>query len=46
MAYDKIIPIRRRLDHCVDYALNEEKTSPGLCGRPRQGPPARHRHQL
>ena len=26
MAYDKIIPIRRRLDHCVDYALNEEKT--------------------
>lgn len=27
MAYDKIIPIRRRLDHCVDYALNEEKTS-------------------
>lgn len=27
MAYDKIIPIRHRLDHCVDYALNEEKTS-------------------
>ena len=27
MAYDKIIPIRRRLDHCVDYALNEAKTS-------------------
>ena len=27
MAYDKIIPIQRRLDHCVDYALNEEKTS-------------------
>lgn len=26
MAYDKIIPIRRRLDHCLDYALNEEKT--------------------
>ena len=27
MAYDKIIPIHRRLDHCMDYALNEEKTS-------------------
>lgn len=26
MAYDKIIPIRHRLDHCVDYVLNEEKT--------------------
>ena len=26
MAYDKIIPIHRRLDHCVDYARNEEKT--------------------
>ena len=24
MAYDKIIPIHRRLDHCVDYARNEE----------------------
>lgn len=29
MAYDKIIPIHRRLDHCVDYALNEEKTGLG-----------------
>ena len=27
MAYDKIIPIRHRLDHCVDYVLNREKTS-------------------
>ena len=26
MAYDKIIPIRRRLDHCVSYVLNPEKT--------------------
>ena len=26
MAYDKIITIHSRLDHCVDYALNEEKT--------------------
>lgn len=26
MAYDKIIPIRRRLDHCVDYVLNPDKT--------------------
>jgi len=26
VAYDKIIPIRRRLDHCLDYTLNEEKT--------------------
>ena len=27
MAYDKIIVIDRRLDHCLDYALNEEKTA-------------------
>lgn len=27
MAYDKIIPIRSRLDHCLDYTLNEEKTA-------------------
>ncbi len=26
MAYDKIIPIRSRLDRCVAYALNREKT--------------------
>lgn len=26
MAYDKIIPIRRRLDHCLVYAANEHKT--------------------
>lgn len=26
MAYDKLIPIRSRLDHCVDYVLNPEKT--------------------
>lgn len=26
MAYDKIIPIRRRLDRCIDYVLNPEKT--------------------
>ena len=26
MAYDKIIAIRSRLDHCVSYALNPEKT--------------------
>ena len=26
MAYDKIIAIRSRLDHCVGYALNPEKT--------------------
>ncbi len=26
MAYDKIIPIRRRLDHCVSYVLNPQKT--------------------
>lgn len=29
MAYDKIIPIRRRLDHCVSYVLNPEKTALG-----------------
>lgn len=27
MAYDKIIVLHRRLDHCVNYVLNEEKTS-------------------
>lgn len=26
MAYDKIITIHNRLDRCVDYVLNEEKT--------------------
>ncbi len=26
MAYDKIIPVRRRLDRCIDYVLNPEKT--------------------
>ena len=26
MAYDKLIPIKARLDHCVDYVLNHEKT--------------------
>lgn len=26
MAYDKIITIHNRLDHCVDYVLNEDKT--------------------
>lgn len=26
MAYDKIITVRSRLDHCVDYVLNHEKT--------------------
>ena len=29
MAYDKVIPIRRRLDHCVSYVLNPEKTDLG-----------------
>ena len=27
MAYDKIITLRGRMDHCIDYVLNEEKTS-------------------
>jgi len=27
MAYDKIITLRGRMDHCLDYVLNEEKTS-------------------
>ena len=26
MAYDKIITLRGRMDHCIDYVLNEEKT--------------------
>lgn len=26
MAYDKIITIHSRLDHCMDYVLNQEKT--------------------
>ena len=27
MAYDKIIPIRQRMDNCLGYVLNEEKNS-------------------
>lgn len=27
MAYDKIITLKGRMDHCIDYVLNEEKTS-------------------
>jgi len=27
MAYDKIIVLRKRMDHCINYVLNEEKTS-------------------
>lgn len=27
MAYDKIIPVKARLDHCAAYVLNHEKTS-------------------
>ena len=27
MAYDKIITIRRRMDNCLGYVLNEEKNS-------------------
>lgn len=27
MAYDKLIPIKSRLDHCVAYVLNPEKTA-------------------
>lgn len=30
MAYDKIIPVRSRLDRCVDYVLNREKTDLAL----------------
>jgi len=26
VAYDKIITLRGRMDHCIDYVLNEEKT--------------------
>lgn len=26
MAYDKIIPVTSRLDHCVEYIKNPEKT--------------------
>ncbi len=29
MAYDKIIPIKKRLDQCVNYILNPEKTDLG-----------------
>ena len=29
MAYDKIIPIKGRLDHCVNYVLNPDKTDLG-----------------
>ena len=41
MAYDKIIPIRRRLDHCLAYAANEHKTDlaaalSGSCAFPHE----------
>lgn len=29
MAYDKIIPIKGRLDHCVNYVLNPQKADLG-----------------
>lgn len=29
MAYDKIIPIRNRLDRCLNYVLNDGKTALG-----------------
>jgi len=29
MAYDKIIPIKSRLEHCIHYVLNPEKTELG-----------------
>lgn len=29
MAYDKIIAVHHRLDHCINYALNEHKTVSG-----------------
>lgn len=30
MAYDKIITVRYRLDHCLGYILNQSKTNPKL----------------
>ena len=30
MAYDKIIPIRQRMDNCLGYVLNEEKNKARL----------------
>ena len=50
MAYDKIITIHNRLDHCVDYVLNEEKNRPvrrpGIYCGGEQGRSIGHRHQL
>lgn len=42
MAYDKIIVIHSRLDHCLDYTLNEESSpSKRLTPTARSRSPAR-----
>ena len=43
MAYDKIIPLRARLDHCLDYVLNEAKSSLSYALAYAENPEKSHR---
>ena len=43
MAYDKIITLRGRMDHCIDYVLNEEKTGLAAALAYAENPAKTHR---
>lgn len=43
MAYDKIITLRGRMDHCIDYVLNEEKTGLAAALAYAENPAKAHR---
>ena len=43
MAYDKIITLRGRMDHCIDYVLNEEKTGLAAALAYAENPSKAHR---
>lgn len=43
MAYDKIIVLHRRMDHCIHYVLNEEKTSLAYALSYAENPEKSHR---
>lgn len=43
MAYDKIITLHGRMDHCIDYVLNEEKTGLSAALAYAENPAKTHR---
>ena len=43
MAYDKIITLHGRMDHCIDYVLNEEKTGLAAALAYAENPDKTHR---